>query len=170
MRMTLDVDSEVPIYQQIRDQIVTAIAEGDLAAEDPLPSTRQLGGDLAINFHTVSKAYDLLRREGFIRVNRKSGAVVRRDPRSGPPEPGMADAWEERLRILLAEAVAHGIDADEVLHRSGRVLNSFGRNASEGAASDRAASGHAASGRAASERAAPDQSTSDPAVSDRSLT
>ncbi|MFB9660274.1 GntR family transcriptional regulator [Glycomyces mayteni] len=125
MRLTLDVDSEVPIYQQIRDQIVTAIAAGELAAEAPLPSTRQLGADLMINFHTVNKAYDLLRREGFIRVNRKSGAVVRRDPDSGPPDPGVADAWQERLRTLLAEAVAHGIPAAEVLDRTGGVLDAF---------------------------------------------
>ncbi|MEU6860945.1 GntR family transcriptional regulator [Glycomyces sp. NPDC046736] len=125
MRLTLDVDSEIPIYQQIRDQVVAAIAAGELSAETPLPSTRQLGADLAINFHTVNKAYDLLRREGFIRVNRKSGAVVRRDRASGPPDPGVADAWQERLRILLAEAVAHGLTAEEVHERSTRVLDSF---------------------------------------------
>jgi DNA-binding transcriptional regulator YhcF (GntR family) len=125
MRLTLDVDSEIPIYQQIRDQIVMAIATGELAAETPLPSTRQLGADLAINFHTVNKAYDLLRREGFLRINRKSGAVVRRDPGSGPPDPGAAEAWQERLRIHLAEAVAHGLPAEEVLRRSSDVLASF---------------------------------------------
>ncbi|THV41665.1 GntR family transcriptional regulator [Glycomyces buryatensis] len=131
MQLTLDVDSEVPIYQQIRDQIVMAIATGALPAETPLPSTRQLGADLAINFHTVNKAYDLLRREGFIRVNRKSGAVVRRDPTTGPPDTGVAEAWEERLRILLAEAVAHGLDAEEVLARTARVLDSFTTDATE---------------------------------------
>ncbi|WP_051704640.1 GntR family transcriptional regulator [Glycomyces sp. NRRL B-16210] len=125
MRLTLDLDSEIPIYQQIRDQIVTAIAVGELPADSPLPSTRQLGADLAVNFHTVNKAYDLLRREGLIRVNRKSGAVVRRDPGSGPPEPGIADAWQERLRILLAEAVAQGLTTEEVLRRSGLLLDSF---------------------------------------------
>jgi len=40
-----------------------------------LPATRQLGVDLGINFHTVNKAYDMLRREGLVRLNRKSGAV-----------------------------------------------------------------------------------------------
>ncbi|WP_205327842.1 GntR family transcriptional regulator [Glycomyces sp. YM15] len=124
MRIMLAVDSEIPIYQQIRDQIVTAIATGELTAETPLPSTRQLGADLAVNFHTVNKAYDLLRHEGFIRVNRKSGAVIRRD-RTTPPDPGTADAWQERLAIMLAEAVAHGLDRDEVLGRTARMLDAF---------------------------------------------
>lgn len=125
MRLTLEVDSEIPIYQQIRDQVVTAIATGELTAETPLPSTRQLGADLGVNFHTVNKAYDLLRREGFIRVNRKSGAVIRRDRTSGPPEAGVADDWQERLGIVLAEAVAHGLSREAVLDRSMQVLDRF---------------------------------------------
>jgi GntR family transcriptional regulator len=123
--LTLDLDSEVPIYQQIRDRVVEAIADGALAEGSALPSTRQLGVDLGINFHTVNKAYDLLRAQGVIRVNRKSGAVVRRDARSGPPEPGFADEWQARLRTLLAEAVVLGLDTDEVVRRSGAVLSSF---------------------------------------------
>lgn len=125
MLLTLDLDSEVPIYQQIRDRIVEAVADGELTEGDALPSTRQLGTDLGINFHTVNKAYDLLRQQGVIRINRKSGAVIRRDARSGPPEPGFADEWQERLRTLLAEAVVHGVDGDEVTRRCGAVLASF---------------------------------------------
>lgn len=123
--LTLDLDSEVPIYQQIRDRVVEAIADGDLTEGSALPSTRQLGVDLGINFHTVNKAYDLLRTQGVIRVNRKSGAVVRRDAGSGPAEPGFADEWQARLRTLLAEAVVLGLDKDEVVRRSAAVLSSF---------------------------------------------
>ena len=125
MLLTLDLFSEVPIYQQIRDRIVEAVADGALAEGSALPSTRQLGVDLGINFHTVNKAYDLLRTQGVIQVNRKSGAVVRRDPRSGPPEPGYADEWQERLRTLLAEAVVHGLPGDDVIGRCQEVLGSF---------------------------------------------
>ncbi|MFC3452554.1 GntR family transcriptional regulator [Amycolatopsis speibonae] len=125
MLLTLDLDSEVPIYQQIRDRIVEAIADGGLAEGAALPSTRQLGADLGINFHTVNKAYDLLRTQGLIRINRKTGAVVRRDPVSGPAEDGYADEWQERLRTLLAEAVALGVGRREVTSRCETVLDSF---------------------------------------------
>lgn len=126
MLLSLDLDCDVPIYQQIRDRIVEAIADDVLVEGAPLPSTRQLGADLAINFHTVSKAYDLLRSQGIIRVNRKSGAVVRRGVRSGPPEAGFAEEWQQRLRTLLAEALVLGLDTDEVVRRSEAVLSSFG--------------------------------------------
>ncbi|MCC5577680.1 GntR family transcriptional regulator [Microtetraspora sp. AC03309] len=125
MNLTLDLDSEVPIYQQIRDRIVEAVARGEAVEGDPLPSTRQLAADFGINFHTVNKAYDLLRQEGVIRVNRKSGAVIQRDPYSGPPEPGFAEDWEERMRVLLAEATVHGLDHDDVVRRCAAMLSGF---------------------------------------------
>jgi GntR family transcriptional regulator len=123
--LSVDLTSEVPIYQQIRDRIVEAIAEGRLAEGSPLPSTRQLAVDLGINFHTVNKAYDLLRQQGLVRLNRKSGAVVRRDAGSGPPEHGFLDDWRPRLRTLLAEAIAHGVDDRTVLAACRDVLTSF---------------------------------------------
>lgn len=129
MFLTLDLDSEVPIYQQIRDRVVEAVADGVLTEGSALPSTRQLGADLGINFHTVNKAYDLLRTQGFIRINRKTGAIVRRDAASGPAEDGYADEWQERLRTLLAEAVALGLGPREVSGRCETVLDSFAVNA-----------------------------------------
>jgi GntR family transcriptional regulator len=115
MLLSIEPDGPVPIYQQIRDQIVEAIAAGDLPAGSSLPSTRQLAVDLSINFHTVNKAYDLLRQEGLLRIGRKSGAVVQRDAASGPPAPGWEQDWASRLRTLLAEAAAHGLPADEII-------------------------------------------------------
>ncbi|MEU9129417.1 GntR family transcriptional regulator [Kitasatospora sp. NPDC048540] len=125
MILTLDLNSEIPIYQQIRDRVVEAVAAGELAEGAALPSTRQLAADLGINFHTVNKAYDLLRREGLLLLNRKSGAVVRRDARSGPPEPGFTDDWGARLRTLLAEATVQGLDGAAVLAACGRTVGGF---------------------------------------------
>lgn len=120
--MILDVDltSEVPIYQQIHDRVVEAIAAGDLADGDALPSTRQLAVDLGINFHTVNKAYDQLRREGLLLITRKSGAVVQRASTAG-----FAGDWQARLKTLLAEAVAHGLGEREVLGHCEATLRAF---------------------------------------------
>ncbi|MCO5969611.1 GntR family transcriptional regulator [Actinoallomurus soli] len=125
MIVVLDVDGEVPLYQQLRDRIVEAIADGRLSAGDALPTTRQLAADLGINMHTVNKAYDLLRREGLIRLARRTGAVVIRDASTGPPPDEVADEWEERARTLLAEAVAKGLAPADVARRVQRVLEGF---------------------------------------------
>jgi len=119
--ISLDLSGDVPIYQQLRDRIVEGIAAGTLADGESLPSTRQLAADFGINFHTVNKAYDLLRQQGFVRVNRKTGAVV------GPTasDESFAADWSARARTLLAEAVAKGVPADEVLATCRDLLAAF---------------------------------------------
>jgi GntR family transcriptional regulator len=122
MFLTIEPDGPVPIYQQIRDRIVEAIAGGRQPAGSGLPSTRQLAVDLGVNFHTVNKSYDLLRREGLLRINRKSGAVVQRDASSGPPSQDWTQDWAPRLDTLLAEAAAQGMSAEEIIaHCQGAV-------------------------------------------------
>lgn len=127
MIISLDLSSEVPIYQQLRDRIVEGIASGRLPAGESLPSTRQLAADFGINFHTVNKAYDLLRQQGFVRLNRKTGAVV--GP-TGSDEAFVAD-WTARARTLLAEAVAKGVPAEEVLATCRAVLAGFDEQGDE---------------------------------------
>jgi DNA-binding transcriptional regulator YhcF (GntR family) len=119
--ISLDLSSEVPIYQQLRDRIVEGIAHGALPDGESLPSTRQLAADFGINFHTVNKAYDLLRQQGFVRVNRKSGAVV------GPTaaDEAFGADWTARVRTLLAEAIAKGVPASDVLSTCQDVLRGF---------------------------------------------
>ncbi|MCV7332063.1 GntR family transcriptional regulator [Mycobacterium cookii] len=122
MILNVDLASEVPIYQQLRDRIVEAIADGVLTEGSSLPATRTLAADFGINFHTVNKAYDLLRQQGLIRLNRKTGAVV---------TPTVADSpylaeWTARARTLLAEAVAKGIPTGDVLRACRSTLDSFG--------------------------------------------
>jgi DNA-binding transcriptional regulator YhcF (GntR family) len=123
MILNVDLASELPIYQQLRDQVVEAIADGTLTEGSPLPATRALAADFGINFHTVNKAYDLLRQQGLIRLNRKTGAVVT----SAVADPSFLQAdWTPRVRTLLAEAIAKGLSADEVLATCRSVLDSFG--------------------------------------------
>jgi DNA-binding transcriptional regulator YhcF (GntR family) len=104
---------------------VEAIAGGEQPAGSALPSTRQLAVDLGVNFHTVNKGYDLLRQEGLLRISRKSGALVRRDAGSGPPSPEWTQEWAGRLRTLLAEAVAQGLPAEDIVGACRAVLMEF---------------------------------------------
>ncbi len=132
MIISLELDGEVPLYQQLRDRVVEAIADGRLRAGDPLPPTRRLAADLGINMHTVNKAYDLLRREGLVRLGRRTGAVVARDAADGPPGADVAEGWEAQARTLLAEAVAKGLPADDVRRRCEAILAGFHTPTREG--------------------------------------
>ncbi|MGO2933935.1 GntR family transcriptional regulator [Microbacterium sp.] len=117
----VDPRSEVPIYQQIRDRIVEAIARGELRPEDSLASVRQLAGMFGINSATVAKAYDALRQDGLIRTNHKSGSVIARGPGQDASQ-SFVDDWQDRARTLLSEAIAQGLSDAEVMdHIAGIV-------------------------------------------------
>ena len=76
MLLQLDFSSDLPIYLQIRNQIVLGIAGGKLAPGERLPTIRALADEAGVNMMTVSKAYQLLKQEGYISTDRRSGAVV----------------------------------------------------------------------------------------------
>ncbi|MCC2279303.1 GntR family transcriptional regulator [Streptomyces sp. ET3-23] len=129
MLIPLALSSEVPIYQQIRDRVVEGIASGALPAGSSLPSTRALAADCGVNFHTVNKAYDQLRREGLLQLTRKHGAVVSRDHNTGPPPPGFTDDWRSRAHTLLAEARAQGLTTEEINALCTGLLEDFAADA-----------------------------------------
>jgi len=134
MLLSIEPDGPVPIYLQIRDRIIEAIASFEAPVGSGLPSTRQLAVDLGINFHTVNKAYDLLRQEGLLRIGRKAGAVVQRDATSGPPSPGFEEDWASRLRTVLAEAAAQGLSAEQIVERCQDIVVGFLPVTSDGSA------------------------------------
>ena len=99
MILRIDQTDQTPVYQQIRDQIVAAIARGELSVADRLPSVRTLAGDLGVNLHTVNKAYAVLRDEGYLLMRGRSGAVVADFGQTATPERMAANA--ERLAVGL---------------------------------------------------------------------
>nr|WP_275983761.1 GntR family transcriptional regulator [Paenibacillus hamazuiensis] len=116
----LDLQSEIPLYAQLADQLVEGIASGQLKPGDPLPSVRSLAADLSINLHTVNKAYQLLKQEGFLQVHRKQGVVVQPDGM-----PGVTAAFREKLkrqlRPLAAEAKVRGMTEAEFVEMCAAV-------------------------------------------------
>lgn len=67
-----------PIYAQIAEEIRGALISGLLAPDDPLPSVRELAGQLAVNPNTVKQAYRELERDGVVYVRRGEGTFARR--------------------------------------------------------------------------------------------
>lgn len=113
MILQLDFHSETPIYVQIRNEIVKAIGSGELAYGTSLPSVRSLANDLQINSMTVQKAYSILKKEGFITIDRRHGASV------NPIYDGstvFTEKLEEELKLLAIEAAVKGVRKEEFLN------------------------------------------------------
>ncbi|MCI1220001.1 MAG: GntR family transcriptional regulator [Bifidobacterium sp.] len=99
MIVEIDQGDETPIYEQLRRQLIAAIADGELRPGDQLASVRSLASDLGINLHTVNKAYAILRDEGYLLMRRGAGAVV--SDRSVPTSNRRAEAQDQRMRQEL---------------------------------------------------------------------
>ncbi|MGI6366351.1 MAG: GntR family transcriptional regulator [Bacillota bacterium] len=128
MLIRLDMASDVPIYQQLRNQIVLGIGAGKLKEGDNLPSVRQLAEDTGVNVMTVNKAYTLLKNEGFLEIDRRHGAKVCRTPVA---DGDYYQRLEAELSLLIAESRARNVDRDAFLavcHRLYDNLNSRGGN------------------------------------------
>lgn len=111
MLLELDFTAETPIYAQIRNQIVKSIANGALGKGDQLPTVRALADEAGINMMTVSKAYQLLKSEGYIETDRRLGTMVRGRGVKGE----LRSRSAEELALIAAEARLAGLSEQEFL-------------------------------------------------------
>ena len=76
MYIVLSNSSDLPIYEQIKEQVKTQILSGELSENEMLPSLRQLAKDLKISVLTTTRAYNELEEEGFITSRQGKGFFV----------------------------------------------------------------------------------------------
>ncbi|GJM20875.1 MAG: GntR family transcriptional regulator [Planctomycetota bacterium] len=98
----IQLEADVPLTDQLVTEIRGAIARGEVQPGDPLPSVRQLAGDLGINLNTVSRAYRLLEECGLVSTHRGRGTRV---TAAREAHPALDDrSLRNRARALLADA------------------------------------------------------------------
>ena len=110
MIIEIDFNSGEALYLQLRNQIIMGIATAQFHEGDSLPSVRQLADTIGINMHTVNKAYTVLKQEGYVKVDRRRGAVIALDT-------DRIQAMEEvrrELKVLLAKSSCKTISREEI--------------------------------------------------------
>lgn len=110
MILQIDFESDQPLYAQIRDQVVIGIAAGLLQPGESLPSVRRLAADIGINVHTVHKAYARLKDEGYVDIDRRSGAKIASVPSA---DETFARDLEKQIKPLVAASLCRGMDLDD---------------------------------------------------------
>ncbi|MHC4953994.1 MAG: GntR family transcriptional regulator [Planctomycetota bacterium] len=109
--LTVRLDSDEPLIDQLVRELRAAIASGNLAPGAELPPVRQLAGDLGINLNTVARAYRALQQSGLVHTARGRGTrvIAARESRSEPKR-----ATRKRLgygvRTFLTDAKLAGLD------------------------------------------------------------
>ncbi|WP_339230936.1 GntR family transcriptional regulator [Oceanobacillus sp. FSL K6-2867] len=130
MFINLDLESSEPIYIQLQQQIIEGIAKKQLLPGDALPSVRSLAADIGINLHTVNKAYQQLKQDGFILIHRQKGVVVHPD---GVPQADEVYKQElkAKLRPLVADSICRGMNEADFSHFSKELFQLFNEEEGE---------------------------------------
>ena len=121
MIVEIDFNSEEALYIQLINQIIIGFATDQIREGDTLPSVRQLADNIGINMHTVNKAYSVLKQEGFLRVDRRRGAVIALDTDK------MRTISEMRrdLSVILARGVCKNVSREEVHNLVDSIYDAF---------------------------------------------
>lgn len=123
MFIEIDFNSDEAIYMQLRNQIILGIATARFQEGDMLPSVRQLAETIGINMHTVNKAYTVLKQEGYVKVDRRRGAMIAVD------SDRMQALGEVRgeLQVTLAKASCKNISREEVHALIDEIYEDYGK-------------------------------------------
>jgi len=121
MLISIDFNSDEAIYIQLRNQIIIGIATSTIQEGDNLPSVRELADNIGINMHTVNKAYSILRQEGYVKLDRRKGAVICIDADKMQAINEMAN----EMRVIIAQAMCRSISRQEVHEIIDQIFNEF---------------------------------------------
>lgn len=123
MIIEIDFNSDEALYLQLRNQIIMGIATSQFQEGDSLPSVRQLADTIGINMHTVNKAYTILKQEGYVKVDRRKGAVIAIDV-------DRLQALEEvrkELQVILAKSSCRNITKEEIHELIDEIYSNYGK-------------------------------------------
>lgn len=121
MLLQIDFNSEEAIYIQLRNQIIIGIATERIREGDPLPSVRQMADNIGINMHTVNKAYSVLKQEGFVKLDRRKGAIIALDV----DKIRVLEEMRKDLGVVLARGVCKNVSCEEVHQLVDAIFQTF---------------------------------------------
>ena len=122
MYLEIDFSSDEAFYVQLCNQIIIGIATSRLREGDTLPSVRQLADEVGINMHTVTKAYSLLKQEGYIRLDRRSGAVIAVDM----DKLKAMEEMKRELSVILAKGSCKNVTREEAHELIDEIYAEYG--------------------------------------------
>ena len=122
MIIEIDFNSDEALYLQLRNQIIMGIATSQFREGDSLPSVRQLADTIGINMHTVNKAYTVLKQEGYVKVDRRKGAVIAIDI----DRMRTLEELKREMQVILAKGSCKNITREEIHELIDEIYEDYG--------------------------------------------
>ncbi len=123
MIIAVDPDRALPVYEQVREQVVRMVASGILGPGARLPTIRQLAQDLGLAKGTVAKAYELLESDSVIETRGRRGSFVLEMERATVKE--QRSGLKEAAESLVVVARQLGADEATVAEAVKQAWNRF---------------------------------------------
>lgn len=123
MLIEIDFNSDEAIYVQLCNQIILGIAADRFREGDQLPSVRQLAEMIGINMHTVNKAYLILQQEGFVKIDRRRGAIIAVDI----DKLRALSETQEDLSYAVVRAICKNISREEIHELVDKIYDGYDR-------------------------------------------
>lgn len=114
MHLVISNSSSVPIYEQIKEQIIEQIMNDELKEDEMLPSIRSLSKDIKISLMTIKKAYDQLESDGYIVSIAGKGTFVASRNNNLVKEHAQKEI-EDNIQKAIDLAVKYDISKDEII-------------------------------------------------------
>lgn len=122
MFIEMDFNSDEALYMQLRNQIIMGIARDMLKDGESLPSVRQMASHLGVNMHTVNKAYALLRQDGYVKLDRRNGAVVSVNLENKSHH---VETIHSDMEMIVAQAICKNITMEEMQNLVQEMYEAF---------------------------------------------
>ncbi len=113
----MDFKTDKPIYRQIIDYCFGRIMAGSWQPGAKVPSVRELAVQMAVNTHTVLKAFDQMQQSGIIVSRRGMGFFLADDARDRVDEQRRQEFFDTHLEELFREMDMLGIGIDDIAEK-----------------------------------------------------
>ena len=122
MQITIDGESGIPIWLQLRNRLIYLIVSGAYQPGDKLPTVRELAVDLGVNYNTVSKVYQDIERDGYIVSKRGCGTYVAQ--RELSPSDSVVTAVDFLIDDFVRQCRELGVPRQDIVKLVERRLDS----------------------------------------------
>jgi len=120
LKISINYNLKDPVYKQIYNQIIEAIASDNIKKGDKLPSSREMADILDINFHTVNQAYQLLRENGIIILSKNKRYMVSNENKKND----VSYEFKKKENEIINEYKVKGLTDENIIKTVKNILNS----------------------------------------------
>lgn len=123
MIIKLNINSETPVYLQLRNEIIKGIALGEVNPGEKLPTVRDMAKQVGLNPMTVNKSYQILKEEGIVKTEGRNGVTVREDIVANEL---FLSKLNNDVELMVTESLVRGFSIENIIELIENTTKEYG--------------------------------------------